>query len=148
MADLNDPPEVQSTNTPPIIVELSEFPTEGSAESAASNQTSSDKLTALPSTSSPPPLSRNRTPTQLTRRLSNSLPSLFSSSPPHGSTDLPLPTTGQKPSASDGSVEKDTSNHKVSFDSDKISLQNVRQSMLELLWFFQFILIHPSASPT
>jgi hypothetical protein len=123
MSGLHDSPKFQ-TDTP-IVVELSEFSTRGSADS--SNLTSSDKLTALPST-------RNRTPT---RRPSHSLPSLFSSSPQLGSKDL-TPIASQKTSASDGSVGKDTTKQKVSFDSDRISLpsfQNVRQGVLVLLFF-------------
>src|ERR1700689_5160547 len=91
---------------------------------SSSKLTSSDKLSALPSTS--PPLARMRTPTPAIRRSldpTNSLPSLSPPSPPFGSTDLP--PIGQH-SLSEGSLGRETTKQRVSFDSDRVSLPSMQ----------------------
>jgi hypothetical protein len=115
--------------------------TESVVSASSSKLTSSDKLSALPSTSTPP-LGRMRTPTPAIRRgldPTNSLPSLSSPSPPFGSTDLP--PIGQH-SVSEGSLGRDTTRQRVSFDSDRASLpsiQNIRQG--ERAGFKHFVFI-------
>lgn len=99
--------------------------TESVGSTPSSKLTSSDKLSALPSTSSPA-LGRIRTPTPAIRRNldpTNSLPP----SPPLGSMDLP--PIGSH-SLSEGSLGIETTKQRVSFDSDRGSLpsfQNVKQ---------------------
>lgn len=96
-----------------------------SVVSTSSKLTSSDKLSALPATSSPP-LGRIRTPTPVIRQgadHTDSLPSLISPSPPFGSTDLP--PIGHH-SLSEGSLGMQTSKQRVSFDSDRGSLSSIK----------------------
>ncbi|KZT74619.1 hypothetical protein DAEQUDRAFT_201826 [Daedalea quercina L-15889] len=101
------------------------------SESSSSNQTSSDKLSALPTQGSPH-LGRLRSPNRIVRRSLDTSGSLSSIDSP-GSAGLHQGTAYMRASESDGSIGVGTPRQRQSVESDRASLpatlQGIRQAI-------------------
>ena len=100
------------------------------SESSSSNQTSSDKLSALPTQSSPP-LGRLRSPSRLVRRSIDISGSLSSMDSPGSAIHQSLhqPSGCMRASESEGSLEVGTMRGRQSVESDRASLPATLQGI-------------------
>lgn len=100
------------------------------SESSSSNQTSSDKLSALPTQSSPP-LGRLRSPSRLVRRSVDISGSLSSMDSPGSAVHQSLnqPSGYMRASESEGLLEVGTMRGRQSVESDRASLPATLQGI-------------------
>ena len=100
------------------------------SESSSSDQTSSDKLSALPTQSSPP-LGRLRSPSRLVRRSIDMSGSLSSMDSPGSAVQQSLhqPSGYMRASESDGSIDVGTMRGRQSVESDRASLPATLQGI-------------------